>query len=63
MTRQENSLYDNLLKIFAVIVPFYMIFYNPMHEHPKSPKMKALRKYVYLGFSAYAVLLLTITFL
>ena len=63
MTKHNSSLFDVLLKIFAVIVPFYMIFYNPMHEHPKNPKMKTLRKYVYLGFSAYALLFLTITVL
>jgi len=63
MTEQKSSFFDVLLNFFAIIVPFYMIFYTPMHERHNEPKMKTLRKYVYLGFSAYAVLFLTITIL
>jgi len=60
MTKQDSTLYEILLKIFTVLVPFYMIFYNPMYEHPSNPKMKRLRKLVWIGFSVYTLLFLTI---
>ncbi len=60
MTKNKHAFYDLLLKIFAIIIPFYMIFYNQMYEHPENQQMKALRKFVWIGFGAYALLFLAI---
>ena len=45
-----------LLRISAFLLPFYLIFYGPLHENPEHPKVKSLWKYIYGGFFAYTTL-------
>lgn len=45
------------LKILAFVIPFYFVYYGPMHENPENPKIKILWKYVLTGFLTYVLLL------
>ena len=53
--KMKNRPFDILLKISAFLIPFYFVFYGPLHENPENPKIKSLWKYVISGFSAYLV--------
>ena len=49
--------YTNLLlQILAFLLPFYFIFYGPLHANPERPKVKTLWKYIFSGFFAYMIL-------
>lgn len=45
-----------MLKVLALVLPFYLVYYGPLHERPGDPEMKALWKYVLLGFLGYVLL-------
>lgn len=45
------------LKILAFVIPFYFVYYGPLHENPENPKIKILWKYVLTGFLTYVLLL------
>jgi len=53
----KNKYLFNLLKILAFVIPYYFVFYGPLHEKPENPKMMILWKYVLLGFSSYIIFL------
>ncbi len=49
--------YTNLLlQILAFLLPFYFIFYGPLHDNPERPKVKTLWKYIFSGFMIYMIL-------
>jgi VanZ family protein len=45
-----------LLQILAFLLPFYFIFYGPLHDNPERPKVKTLWKYIFSGFFTYMIL-------
>lgn len=49
----KNKYLFTLLKVLAFAIPFYFVFYGPLHDNPENPKMKILWKYVFSGFLAY----------
>jgi len=49
----KNNHFFTLLKVSAFLLPFYFVFYGPLHDNPEKPKMKILWKYVFSGFLAY----------
>jgi len=49
-----------LLRISAFLLPFYFIFYGPLHDNPEHPKVKTLWKYIFSGFFTYIILALII---
>lgn len=44
-----------LLRILALILPVYMVYYAPLHEDPENPEISLLWKFVILGFLMYFV--------
>lgn len=59
----KNKYFFTLLKILAFVIPFYFVFYGPLHDKPENPKMKVLWKYVLLGFLAYILIFIMMTYL
>jgi len=51
---------DLVLQVLAFLLPFYFIFYGPLHDNPKHPKVKTLWKYIFSGFFAYTILVIII---
>jgi drug/metabolite transporter (DMT)-like permease len=49
----RNKYVFTLLKILAFIIPFYFVFYGPLHSRQENQSIKVLWKYVLLGFLAY----------
>lgn len=47
-----------ILKSLALLLPLYFVFYSPLHETPKDPKVKILWRWVFMGFALYAVIAL-----
>jgi len=58
----KNKYFYTLLKIFAFLLPFYFVFYGPLHDKPENPKMKILWKYVISGFIAYILFFIVIKY-
>jgi hypothetical protein len=56
----KNKYLFALLKVLAFVIPFYFVFYGPLHDNPE---MKILWKYVFSGFFAYALILIMIKYL
>ena len=54
--KMKTNYTDLVLQVLAFLLPFYFIFYGPLHDNPKHPKVKTLWKYIYGGFFAYIVL-------
>ena len=48
--------YSLFLKITALLIPFYFIYYGPLHDQPKNPENRLLLKYVYFGFFMYVII-------
>jgi hypothetical protein len=42
-----------LLKILALLLPFYLVYYAPLHQYPEDPDLRSLWTYVLLGFAGY----------
>ncbi|GGE40513.1 hypothetical protein GCM10010832_20780 [Psychroflexus planctonicus] len=59
----KNKYLFTLLKVLAIVIPFYFMFYGPLHDNPENPKMKILWKYVFSGFFAYALIIIMIKYL
>jgi hypothetical protein len=59
--RRENEMqrkfFDGFLKIAALLIPVYVIFYAPLNDNPANPLIKSLWKYVIAGFIIYAVVI------
>ncbi len=53
MKNSKNRPIDFLLRIVAFIIPFYFVFYGPLHDNPEQAKIKILWKYILAGFVAY----------
>ena len=47
----RHKFFDILLKFSAFIVPFYFVYFGPLHANQESQKIKTLWKYVFSGFS------------
>jgi len=56
----KNRWYDALLKLSAFVVPFYFVYYGPLHDKPDNPEVKTLWRYVFSGFSLYLILFIVI---
>jgi len=54
--REKNKPYVILLKIFAVLLPFYFVFYDSIYANQENPKMKELLGYLAAGFILYFVI-------
>ncbi len=52
----SNKPYDILLKLFALILPFYFVFYDSLYANQDEPKMKELLRYLLAGFIVYFIL-------
>ena len=53
-------MYDLLLKISALLIPVYFVYYGPINENPNAPRNQILRKYMYGGFVIYIMICLTV---
>ena len=53
----KNKYLFTLLKVLAFVIPFYFVFYGPLHDNPE---MKILWKYVFSGFLAYIFLAIVV---
>jgi hypothetical protein len=58
----RNKYSFTLLKILAFIIPFYFVYYGPLHEKREIEKIKVLWKYVLYGFLAYILALIILIF-
>ena len=45
--------YETVMKFLALAIPFYIIYYWELHEHPEKPFVKSLRNYTLAGFCIY----------
>jgi hypothetical protein len=43
------------LKALALVVPFYFVFYPPLHGQKENPKVRNLWAYVFIGFLVYGL--------
>ena len=50
-----------LLKILAFIIPFYFVFYSPLHEKQENHSIIVLRQYLLSGFLAYILVFIIFT--
>jgi hypothetical protein len=55
---KENKGYYTILKLGMVLLPFYFIFFGPLHHNAKNPEIKVLWKYLYVGFAFYTLIIL-----
>jgi hypothetical protein len=55
----KNKYLFTLLKVLAFVIPFYFVFYGPLHDNPE---MKILWKYVFSGFLAYIFLAILVKY-
>ena len=53
MSENQFSPYSFFLKLTAFLIPFYFIYYGPLHDQPGNPENRILLKYVYFGFILY----------
>jgi hypothetical protein len=53
----KNKCSFTFLKILALVIPFYFVYYSPLTENPENPKIKILWKYVLTGFLTYMLVL------
>lgn len=56
MIKINNRISLTILKMVALIIPFYFVYYGSLHEEVDTPKMKALWRYVIIGMSVYGIL-------
>ncbi len=58
--RHNNKILDKpkdiALKIVALFIPFYFVYYWPLHEKPEKVKIMTLWKYIIAGFLIYIIL-------
>jgi len=50
----------HLLKVLAIIIPFYVVYYWRLSEQTQRKEIKTLWKYVIAGFLVYIILLIII---
>lgn len=55
MEKSRNRTSDIFLKVFAFLLPIYFVYYWPLYEKTKDPKIKTLWKYVFTGFVFYLI--------
>lgn len=48
---------NTLFKIIALIIPFYFVYYWPLHEKQNKNEIKILWKYIFIGFVIYTSLI------
>ena len=60
--KEAKQPFDILLRISAFLLPFYFVFYGPLHDKPENPKIKILWKYVLFGFLAYLIFFIIIEY-
>jgi len=46
----KNCSYQWLLRISAVLIPIYMVFYGGFYERPHHPETQILKQYLVGGF-------------
>ena len=44
-----------IIRIAAILLPFYMVFYGGLYEYPVDPETKQVWKNILWGFSIYLV--------
>ncbi len=45
--------FEILMKILALIMPFYIVYYWGLHDQPEKPFEKSLWRYTIAGFCIY----------
>ncbi len=53
--KREN--FQQMLKIAAFILPFYLVFYGPANDNPENSFATSLRKFTLAGFCFYGLLM------
>lgn len=43
----------SFLKVLALMIPFYFVYFPQLQEDSDNPKVKSLLKYILIGFSIY----------
>jgi hypothetical protein len=54
----NKKIFNSILKFSALLFPFYFVFYGPLYDNPGNSNIKALWKFMFLGFLAYLILAL-----
>jgi len=49
---------SHILKVLAIFIPFYVVFYWRLSEQTERKEIKTLWKYVYAGFALYIIALI-----
>jgi hypothetical protein len=57
----QQNYFNVFLRITSFFLPFYLIFYGPLHEESASLISKSMWKYQAAGFCFYTILILTLT--
>lgn len=49
MKTNSSKIQKYSLRLFALLIPYYVIYYTPLPENNPSKQSKILWKYIYLG--------------
>ncbi|NQU33434.1 MAG: hypothetical protein HQ521_09390 [Bacteroidetes bacterium] len=47
---------DTLVYALAFLIPFYLVFYQPLYENPEARKNKTIWKFIIAGLVTYVIL-------